>query len=156
MSRRRYVLRHLAALGTAVVLGSGLLTITPRLVAAAPYDGTDPNATGCSNPAYTDTIDIRSFTTISATVELRFSRLCVTAWTRVHDYSYPSAQTFDLFIQRTAPDKLREEVDGVRLYQDWIAWTPQVYDGARYAAYAGACVHSTGECVFTNTFLPSR
>jgi hypothetical protein len=102
---------------------------------ALTYDGTDPQSTGCSNSAFTATgpknVDY-------GTLEERFSTSCQTAWARFTCKQSGGCTNFVFWIHRVN-DGLDED-----FYMTYPAsmgngtqrWSPQLYDGAGYEAYA--------------------
>lgn len=67
--------------------------VAPGWASAAPYDGTDPIATGCANSAITARSaygDIPGRRILF--VELRYSRTCKTAWARMTTMNMPNCQ----------------------------------------------------------------
>lgn len=73
------------ALATGTVAASLLLAPTTAHAANLPYDGKDPNATGCAADGRTmSSAPIRSSNGHSlGTIELRYSLRCHTAWARI-------------------------------------------------------------------------
>lgn len=76
--RPRGVVRAAAMI---VALAAGGLVVNTQSAVAAPYDGTDPAATGCASTART--IDARNLNGGNARIELRYSSGCRTAWARI-------------------------------------------------------------------------
>lgn len=71
----------MAGTATTALLAGGLLVGSAGTASAAPYDGTDPSATGCSASARTvRSADIGNG---AALLELRYSSGCRTAWARI-------------------------------------------------------------------------
>lgn len=77
------------AVTAAMVMVAG--TVFAGTANAAPYDGTDPIATGCANSAITARSAYASSGGVNRLfVELRYSRTCKTAWARVTTMNMPN------------------------------------------------------------------
>jgi hypothetical protein len=73
--------RVLSVLATTSLVATALVALTAAPAAAAAYDNTDPEATGCARTART--IDRRDIGGGYALLELRYSSGCRTTWARV-------------------------------------------------------------------------
>jgi len=119
-----------------LALTLGALLLLPSSAIAAPYDGSDPGATGCASSAYT----ISSFYDryYGGYVELRYSTSCSTAWARFSCAPGPiGCGDNNVTIVR-----LGYSPDGYARYDvpfgaaGQTVWTPQVYDGGNNQSIA--------------------
>jgi hypothetical protein len=129
LGRRRAVL--LACVATISVAAA------PALAQAAPYDNSDPSQTGCaSSSAYTvtsTTVD-DSHGAPLALIELRWSPLCQTNWTRMTSLE-PGARYMRGYIDRSSPGPVTLTFAGTYT----SLYTNQLYGGA-----GTSCLYSSG------------
>jgi len=100
------VRRLLVTMGLALALAVGLST--SALAANLPYDGSDPNSTGCSGSAWTPFF----INVADGTLELRFSNGCSTAWARF-TCLVGGCTNYNIFVQR--------QQDG-KAYSNGVSW----------------------------------
>lgn len=117
-----------------VLSAAFLLPTIPISAFALTYDGEDPFNTNCYQTAWTATgpspVDY-------GTVEERFSNYCQTAWARF-TCQQSSCTNWVTWIHRTNDGADQD------FYMTWPAsngngtqrWSPMLYDGAGYSAYA--------------------
>jgi hypothetical protein len=78
------VRRRLAAALLSLVGVAAMVLATPSSASAAPYDGTDPDATGCSADAITAKSHYIDYNGRRyGQIQLRYSPTCKTAWGRI-------------------------------------------------------------------------
>ncbi|NLT55401.1 MAG: DUF2690 domain-containing protein [Actinomycetales bacterium] len=162
----------------AVLLAAGAIVLPAQGASALRYDGTDPDATGCGNSAYTPGSGgsfykvVKGDHLVVGYLELRFSSSCMTAWARVRsgqfecDYDINEYQNYYAGCHRATIYRSGSRVSydcqikptrdryGRIVYSD-KCWTPQVYDGSGYKAWASASMQPNypGEMTGTSTDL---
>ena len=100
--------RTATAAGVLASVAAALMVAAPA-AQAAPYDGTDPIATGCANGAITiGTRPIKSPQATFGTMEVRYSPSCQTNWIRANlNNSYENV-TVTKWIDRPAQGNLAQ------------------------------------------------
>ncbi len=136
-------------MAAAVLLFTGGLAATVSPAQALSYDGSDPAAMNCDDTAsrkksnvLLDEVSGRQL----ASLYLVYSTGCNTAWSRLYTWrncgfnpgiEWPQDGCGTAYVNRTTDGREYkcEIPDG-----DTGCWTPQLYDGAGYLAYADAFV----------------
>ena len=130
--------------GFALVGALLLLSVSSvaTLAADLPYDGSDPNSTGCSSTAHSifnRTVPDEGY------IELRYSTGCRTAWTRftcTNGHGCP-AYSLSFLIQRDQDGKWA--IGGsVGIGQGDSEYSDQIYDGIGWSAFS--CWGSSSYC----------
>jgi len=123
------------------------VAVTVPTVLAYAYDGTDPHTTGCDLNAFTPA----SRSAGGGTLELRFSRSCLTGWARFTCWNSGGCTNYTLWIVRSNDGK--QEIQhvtwpattpyGASLYTNQLNDSGSLVSTACYQGYFGAPKYCT-------------
>ncbi len=134
MLNPKSVLKRALTVGSLLVfLGAASLTAYAN---NEPYDGTDPNSTGCAASAWNPVPNVG--VPGQGTLELRFSSNCLTAWARFTCWNTNGCTNYTLWVKRVQDQKDETQHVTWPAYTDYgtTLYTLQLYDGGSYQSYA--------------------